>query len=32
MYQLISTEDTLRIPAEYMRKGQSLDDHIDRLA
>ena len=31
MYQLISTEDTLRIPAEYMRKGQSLDDHIDRL-
>ena len=25
-------EDTIRIPAEYMKKGQSLDQHIDRLA
>ena len=25
-------EDTIRIPAEYMRKGQSLDQHIDRLS
>ena len=32
MYKIISKEDTIRIPAEYMRKGQSLDQHIDRLA
>ncbi len=32
MYKIISKEDTIRIPAEYMRKGQSLNQHIDRLA
>ena len=32
MYKIVSKEDTIRIPAEYMRKGQSLDQHIDRLS
>ena len=32
MYKIISKEDTIRIPAEYMRRGQSLNQHIDRLA
>ena len=31
MYKIVTKEDTIRIPAEYMRKGQSLDQHIDRL-
>ena len=32
MYKVITKEDTIRIPAEYIRKGRSLDEHIDRLA
>ena len=32
MYKIVSKEDTIRIPAEYMRRGASLDQHIDRLA
>ena len=32
MYKVVTKEDTIRIPAEYMRKGQSLDQHIDRLS
>ena len=32
MYKLVTKEDTIRIPAEYIRKGQSLNQHIDRLA
>ena len=32
MYKIVSREDTIRIPAEYMRKGASLNDHIDRLS
>ena len=32
MYKIVTMEDTIRIPAEYMRKGQSLDQHIDRLS
>ena len=32
MYKVMTKEDTIRIPAEYMRKGQSLDQHIDRLS
>lgn len=32
MYKLVKKEDTIRIPAEYIRKGQSLNQHIDRLA
>ncbi|MDP6869821.1 MAG: DNA-directed RNA polymerase [Candidatus Poseidoniaceae archaeon] len=32
MYKIVSKEDTIRIPAEYIRKEQSLDQHIDRLA
>ena len=32
MYKIVSKEDTIRIPAEYIRKDQSLDQHIDRLA
>ena len=32
MYKIVTREDTIRIPAEYMKKGQSLDQHIDRLA
>ena len=32
MYKIVTKEDTIRIPAEYMRKGQSLDQHIDRLS
>ena len=30
MYKVVTKEDTIRIPAEYMRKGQSLDQHIAR--
>jgi DNA-directed RNA polymerase subunit E' len=32
MYKIVKKEDTIRIPAEYMRRGASLDQHIDRLA
>ena len=32
MYKVVTKEDTIRIPAEYVRKEQSLDQHIDRLA
>ncbi len=32
MYKVVAKEDTIRIPAEYMRKGQSRDPPIDRLA
>ena len=32
MYKLVTKEDTIRIPAEYMRRGQSLDQYIDRLS
>jgi DNA-directed RNA polymerase subunit E' len=32
MYKIVSKEDTIRIPAEYMRRGASLHQHIDRLA
>ena len=32
MYKVVTKEDIIRIPAEYMRKGQSLDQHIDRLS
>jgi DNA-directed RNA polymerase subunit E' len=32
MYKIVTKEDTIRIPAEYIRKDQSLDQHIDRLA
>ena len=32
MYKVITKEDTIRIPAEYMRRGHSLNQHIDRLA
>ena len=32
MYKLVTKEDVIRIPAEYIRKGQSLHEHIDRLA
>ncbi len=32
MYKMVTKEDTIRIPAEYIRKGQSLNQHIDRLA
>ena len=32
MYKIVTKEDTIRIPAEYMRKGASLNDHIDRLS
>jgi len=32
MYKMVIKEDTIRIPAEYIRKGQSLNQHIDRLA
>ena len=32
MYSLVTREDTIRIPAEYIRAGRKLDDHIDVLA
>ena len=32
MYTLITKEDTIRIPAEYIRRGRKLEDHIDELA
>jgi DNA-directed RNA polymerase subunit E' len=32
MYKIVTKEDTIRIPAEYIRKDKSLDQHIDRLA
>ncbi|DAC36330.1 MAG TPA: hypothetical protein HA303_01110, partial [Candidatus Thalassarchaeaceae archaeon] len=32
MYSLITMEDTIRIPAEYIRKDRKLEDHIDELA
>ena len=32
MYIEVTKEDTIRIPPEYLRKGVSLTDHIDRLA
>ena len=32
MYKIVTKEDTIRIPAEYMRKRASLNDHIDRLS
>lgn len=32
MYKMVQKEDIIRIPAEYIRKGQSLNQHIDKLA
>ena len=32
VYRLETREDTIRIPAEYIRQGQSLSEHVDRLA
>ena len=32
MYSLVTMEDTIRIPAEYIRKDRKLEDHIDELA
>ena len=32
MYSLITREDTIRIPAEYIRAGRKLEEHIDELA
>ena len=32
MYKVVRKRDTIRIPAEYIRKGKSLNEHIDRLA
>ena len=32
MYSLETIEDTIRIPAEYIQKGKSLSEHVDRLA
>ena len=32
MYSLVTMEDTIRIPAEYIRAGRKLEDHIDELA
>ena len=32
MYTLITKEDTIRIPAEYIRRGRKLEEHIDELA
>ena len=32
MYSLEMIEDTIRIPAEYIEKGKSLSEHVDRLA
>ena len=32
MYSIITREDTIRIPAEYIRAGRNLAEHIDELA
>ena len=32
MYSLVTREYTIRIPAEYIRAGRKLEDHIDELA
>ena len=32
MYSLVTREDTIRIPAEYIRAGRKLEEHIDELA
>ncbi|MDP6907211.1 MAG: DNA-directed RNA polymerase [Candidatus Thalassarchaeaceae archaeon] len=32
MYSLKQINDTIRIPAEYIKKGKSLSEHVDRLA
>ena len=32
MYSLVTKEDTIRIPAEYIKKERSLSEHVDRLA
>ena len=32
LYLEVTNEDTIRIPPEYLRKGASFTDHIDRLA
>ncbi|HIK77788.1 MAG: DNA-directed RNA polymerase [Methanobacteriota archaeon] len=32
MYKIVTKEDTIRLPAEYIRPGESLNEHIDRLA
>ena len=32
MYTLEIREDTIRIPAEYIREGHSLSQHVDQLA
>tara|TARA_B100000029_G_scaffold224835_1_gene222670 strand:- start:7849 stop:8397 length:549 start_codon:yes stop_codon:yes gene_type:complete len=32
MYSLVTMEDTIRIPAEYIRKDRKLEEHIDELA
>lgn len=32
MYSLVAKEDTIRIPAEYIKHGKSLSQHVDRLA
>ena len=32
MYKVVPKEDTIRLPAEYIRPGESLNEHIDRLA
>ena len=32
MYTLITKEDTIRIPAEYIRRGRKLEEHIAELA
>ena len=32
LYTLETREDTIRIPAEYIRRGRRLEDHIDELA
>ena len=32
MYKIVSKEDTIRIPAEYMRRGASLDQHRSAFA
>ena len=32
MYSIITREETIRIPAEYIRAGRNLAEHIDELA
>ena len=32
MYTMEIREDTIRIPAEYIREGHSLSQHVDQLA